>query len=86
MAAGKPIICLDLGGPSVQVTEETGFKIPVNDLQQVLNDISEAIKKVAASERLRKQLGYAGQKRVKEVFSWNVKANEFNRIYEKIAK
>jgi glycosyltransferase involved in cell wall biosynthesis len=28
MAAGKPVICLDLGGPALQVTEETGFKIP----------------------------------------------------------
>ena len=52
----------------------------------MVDDIAEAMKKLAASKSLRKQKGYAGQKRVKDVFSWHVKANEFNRIYEKIAK
>ncbi len=86
MAAGKPVICLDLGGPAVLVTEETGFKIQAHNPQQVVDDIAEAMKKLAASESLRKQMGYAGQKQVKDVFSWHVKANEFNRIYEKMAK
>src|SRR2546430_4418443 len=27
MAAGRPVICLDLGGPGYQVTEESGIKI-----------------------------------------------------------
>lgn len=86
MAAGKPVICLDLGGPAVQVTEETGFKIPAHDPQQVVNDIAEAMKKLAASKSLRMQMGTAGQQLVKDVFSWHAKANEFNRIYEKITK
>ena len=86
MAAGKPVICLDLGGPAVQVTEETGFKIQAHYPKQVVDDIAEAMKKLAASKSLRKQMGCAGQKRVKNIFSWHVKANEFNRIYEKIAK
>jgi len=86
MAAGKPVICIDLGGPAVLVTEETGFKIQAHDPQQVVDDIAAAMKKLAASKSLRKQMGYAGQKRIKDVFSWHAKANEFNRIYEKIAK
>ena len=28
MAAGRPVICLDLGGPALQVTEATGIKVP----------------------------------------------------------
>ena len=27
MAAGRPVICLDLGGPGLQVTEKTGIKV-----------------------------------------------------------
>jgi glycosyltransferase involved in cell wall biosynthesis len=27
MAAGKPVICLDLGGPATQVTDKTGYKV-----------------------------------------------------------
>jgi len=86
LALGNPVICLDLGGPAVQVTEETGFKIPAHDPQQVVNDIAEAMKKLAASKTLRMQMGTAGQQRVKDVFSWHAKANEFNRIYDQIAK
>jgi len=86
LAMGNPVICLDLGGPAVQVTEETGFKIPAHDPQQVVNDIAEAMKKLAASKTLRMQMGTAGQQRVKDVFSWHAKANEFNRIYDQIAK
>ena len=68
------------------VTNETGFKIQADDPQQVVEDIAEAMKKLAASKSLRKKMGYAGQKRVKDVFSWPIKAYDFNRIYEKIAK
>ena len=31
MAAGKPVVCLDLGGPAMQVTDETGIRIPRSD-------------------------------------------------------
>src|SRR5262249_28031993 len=31
MAAGRPVICLDLGGPAVQVTGQVGFKIQADD-------------------------------------------------------
>ena len=28
MAAGKPVVCMDLAGPGMHVTEECGIKIP----------------------------------------------------------
>ena len=28
MVAARPVVCLDLGGPGVQVTDETGIKLP----------------------------------------------------------
>ncbi|MFM6845653.1 MAG: glycosyltransferase family 4 protein, partial [Dolichospermum sp.] len=44
MAAGRPVICLDLGGPAVQVTEETGFKIAADEPYQVVRDLAEVNK------------------------------------------
>jgi glycosyltransferase involved in cell wall biosynthesis len=38
MAAGRPVICLDLGGPASQVTEETGRKIPAISPEQAGSD------------------------------------------------
>jgi glycosyltransferase involved in cell wall biosynthesis len=86
MAAGKPVICLDLGGPAVMVAEGAGFKIPAHDPRQVIDDITDAMKRLAASESLRKHMGNAGRKRVRDVFSWQAKANDLNKIYEKIAR
>ena len=40
MAAGRPVICLDLGGPAVQVTPETGFKVRASNPKQAVEDIA----------------------------------------------
>ena len=40
MAMGKPVICLDLGGPATQVQKNTGFKIPAHTPTQVVSDMA----------------------------------------------
>ena len=85
MAAGKPVICLDLGGPAVQVTEETGFKIPAHNPEQAVRDMAEAMKRLAENKTLRQNMGEAGRNRVQNVFSWAEKSRRFNQLYEKIA-
>jgi glycosyltransferase involved in cell wall biosynthesis len=40
MATGRPVICLNLGGPAVQVTEETGFKIEAHNPEQAVRDLA----------------------------------------------
>ena len=47
MAAGRPVICLDLGGPALQVTEATGIKIPAISPEQVISDIAIALERIA---------------------------------------
>jgi glycosyltransferase involved in cell wall biosynthesis len=85
MAAGKPVICLDLGGPAVQVTKETGFKIPAHNPEQAVRDMAEAMKRLAENQVLRERMGEAGRQRVQNVFSWAEKSRRFNQLYEKIA-
>ena len=51
MAAGKPVICLDLGGPGEQVTRETGFKIPALDPDQAVKDMARAMAVLARIQR-----------------------------------
>ncbi|MCU0527265.1 MAG: glycosyltransferase [Elainella sp. Prado103] len=43
MAAGRPILCLDLGGPGVQVTGETGIKVPAHTPEQAVKDLATAM-------------------------------------------
>lgn len=84
MAAGRPVICLDLGGPAIQVTEETGFKLPAHTPEQVVHDLAEAMVRMAKDPELRMRMGQAGQKRVNEVYSWEAKGQLLAQIYEEI--
>jgi glycosyltransferase involved in cell wall biosynthesis len=57
MAAGKPVICLAVGGPATQVTDETGFAIPAIHPRQSIRRIADALTRVASDEPLRTTLG-----------------------------
>jgi glycosyltransferase involved in cell wall biosynthesis len=84
MGAGCPVICLNLGGPAIGVTEETGFKIAADTPEQAVFDLAQAMKKIVQDSSLRMQMGQAGQKRVREEFAWEVKGRQLAQLYEKI--
>ena len=84
MACGKPVICLDLGGPAVQVTEETGFKIVAKSPEQAVNDLSNAMFQLARDFNLNRDMGEAGRKRVKKYFDWDRKGDWANKIYQEL--
>ncbi|MBV6623406.1 MAG: glycosyltransferase family 4 protein [Rivularia sp. (in: Bacteria)] len=85
MAAARPVICLDLGGPAVQVTDKTGFKIHAGTPEQAVLDIAKAMTCLAKDSELRLCMGKAGQKRVKEAFSWKSKGLKLSNLYQEIA-
>lgn len=82
MAAGCPVICLDLGGPALQVTDETGFKVAAITPEQVVNDLAEAMLRLARDLELRKRMGEAGRRRVFDYFDWDQKGKRIEEIYQ----
>ncbi|OGW85212.1 MAG: hypothetical protein A3A81_02165 [Omnitrophica bacterium RIFCSPLOWO2_01_FULL_45_10b] len=84
MAAGRPVICLDLGGPAIQVTKGTGFKVSAVTPEQVVNDLASAMLKLAQDSELRIRMGEAGRKRVAEHFSWDKKGEMISQVYKEI--
>ena len=84
MGAGRPVICLDLGGPALQVTQETGVKIPAVTPEQVVNDLAEAMLRLAQDSHLRTRMGEAGRKRVTEHFHWRLKGQTIANLYTEI--
>ncbi len=84
MAAGCPVICLDLGGPAVQVTEETGLKIPAQTPEQVVSSLADAIACLAKDSELRSRMGKTGQQQVRENFSWEKKGQKLIQLYDNI--
>ena len=85
MAVGRPIICLDLGGPAVQVTPETGFKIRAIDPNQVVRDLAKAMTCLAENPSIRIKMGETGRQLVKKNYSWEVKGKNLDRLYTEIA-
>lgn len=69
MASGRPVICLDLGGPAVQITPKTGFKIAANSPDWTVNELSRAMNNLFEDRNLLSMMGCAGGERAIEVFS-----------------
>jgi glycosyltransferase involved in cell wall biosynthesis len=81
MAAAKPVICLDLGGPAAQVTPEVGVKIPASAPAAVVRELARAMRALALDPALRQRLGTSGRRRIMEEFVWEKKANKIASLY-----
>jgi len=85
MAAGRPVVCLDLGGPAVQVTEDTGIKVTANAPDQSVADMAKAFLQLAEDSELRARMGEASRQRVEKHFAWLRKGDSMNTIYQTTA-
>jgi len=82
MGTGKPVVCLDAGGPGEAVTEECGIKVKVQNVEQIVQDLSDGLYRLAKEPLLRREMGEAAKKRVQEFYVWDVKAEQIDRIYK----
>jgi glycosyltransferase involved in cell wall biosynthesis len=82
MAAGRPVVCLDLGGPAVQVTEQTGIKVPAISPEQAVRDLATAMLHLARNPDTKARMGEASRRRVEEQFAWTNKGARMRQIYE----
>ena len=85
MAAGRPVICLDTGGPATQVTDETGIKVPVHHPQQVVEALADAMATLANNPSLCGRMSRAGQRHVRDHFSWETKGKQLAQLYVDLA-
>jgi glycosyltransferase involved in cell wall biosynthesis len=82
LAAGRPVICLDAGGPGLQVTDQCGFKAPVVSLDQTLSSMAEAMTLLCKNTDLRLRLSAAARERARSQFHWARKGERMNALYE----
>lgn len=86
MQAGLPVICLDLGGPGVSVTAETGIKVAAENPEQSVADMARAIDRLARDPELRREMGSAGRNRISAHYSWETKGEVMRELYAKLMK
>lgn len=84
MAAARPILCLDLGGPSVQVDDETGIKVIGQEPEQAVHNLAQAMQRLASDRDLRECLGTAGRHKVQTQFNWEAKGKQLADLYTQL--
>ena len=86
MAAGRPVICLNLGGPAQQVTTETGIKAPVDSPEIAIQAMAEAMNDLAHDPQRRVRMGEAGKHRVAQFYTWQAKGKFLHNLYIDLAQ
>ncbi|MHB9146731.1 MAG: glycosyltransferase family 4 protein [Symbiobacteriia bacterium] len=86
MAIGLPIVCLDLGGPTLSVTRDSGFLIKPTNPRQTVQDLSAALIRLATDHGLRVKMGEAARARVAEHYTWGQKSNFLASLYCRLAE
>jgi glycosyltransferase involved in cell wall biosynthesis len=81
MAAARPVVCLNLGGPAEMVTEKTGIRIAAGSASQVHTDLTTAMRTLADSDPVREAMGRAGRMRVEQRYLWEAKSGWLNDLY-----
>lgn len=81
MAAGRPVICFDLGGPALQITPTTGFKIPAVSPEQTINDLADALMFLARDKAVAAQMGRAAREHIRNNFTWQTKVEFLDHLY-----
>lgn len=82
MAAGKPVICVDLGGPGMHVTEDCGVKVAPLSPEQVVGDLAAALERLYTDEELRLRLGKTARERAARLYHWDRLGERMLEIYQ----
>ena len=84
MAAGLPIVCLNLGGPATIVNDETGFRASGANPKQSIIEIAAALETLANDRELCLHMGAIAKRKIYESFTWGQKGEMFDRIYTEL--
>ena len=84
MAVGLPVICLNWSGMAISTDDSCAIRLPVTNPEQMPKDMAAAIIKLIENPELRKRMGDAGRKRIKEVFNWEAKGLFMERLFAEL--
>lgn len=69
---------------SISTDDSCAIRLPVTDPEQMPKDMAAAIIKLIENPELRKQMGEAGRKRIKEVFNWEAKGRFMENLLKEL--
>lgn len=81
MAAARPVVCLDLSGPGLHVSNDGGIKIPAVTPEQTVRALAAAFGTLQRDPVERTRRGVAARRHVEQDFSWS----RMGRFYQDLA-
>ncbi len=84
MAAGVPVLCLDVGGPGFHVRPEWGIKVAPGDPETVVEGLAAALEDLAADDARRRAMGEAARRRAEEFYLWSRLGEQVETIYREV--
>jgi starch synthase len=95
MACEVPVVASAVGGiPEVVVEDETGFLVPVDQLEEApfspkdpdrfSQDLADRLNQLMRDPQLREPMGKAGRRRAEELFGWDKIARRTKALYETV--
>lgn len=81
MALGVPPIVLDHGGPPELVPSNTGYVLPLQNCEQIINDLRSLLTSLANDPAPLTTMGAAAQDHVKRYYTWEAKAEQIREVY-----
>ncbi len=85
MAAGIPVVCMDLAGPGMHINEECGIKIPALSPDKTIDLMTQALERLYQDKELRLKMGRAGRLRAEQVYSWDHLGDRLLQIYQEVS-
>ena len=83
MSAGKPVVCLDTGGPGMHVTDECGIKIQADSAEEATHQLADALERLHQDQILRLKLGRASRERAEQVYHWDRLGERLMKVYQR---
>jgi len=84
MAASRPVVCLDVGGPALLAHDNGGVRLPVRDPEQVIADLVAALRQYALAPSTRHTAGMNARACAQREWSWETVGARLLCLYEHV--
>jgi len=82
MAAGRPVGCLDIGGPASQITPETGYAAPVTTPENAVAALAAFLERINADRSLLANMSQKAREHVNQNYTMRQANETMRRFYQ----
>jgi glycosyltransferase involved in cell wall biosynthesis len=86
MSAAKPVVCLDIGGPGLHITDACGIKITPTSPSETVQNLADALERLYQDSDLRVKLGQAARERAEKMYHWDRLGERLMEIYDPLIR